>query len=65
MNITRGVGRVVAGAAQAVLLDPQDLSGVLWFLLAARTASVLPLEAARQASAGGGVEGLGLGLGGW
>ena len=60
LDMTRCVGGAVAGAAEAVLYVPQDLGCILQFLLAA---GVLPLGAARLASACGGVGGLGLGLG--
>ena len=65
LYMARGFGWAVARAAEAVLLNPQDLGWVLRLLLLARLAGVLPLGPARLATFGGGGEGLKLGYGCW
>ena len=57
LHVPRGVGWAVAGAAQTILLDPQDLGGRFRSLLPSRAGGGPPLWSTRLSSAGGGVEG--------
>ena len=57
LHMPRGVGWTVAGAAQAVLLDPQDLGGGFRSLLLWGASGGPPLWSTRLSPAGGGVEG--------
>ena len=58
LHMAWGGGGAVARAAEAILLNPQDLGWVLRLFLSARPAGVLPLGLARLATSGRGGEGL-------